>query len=131
MGKPDEGTVVVEPVENGWLVLCWEEPEDDEMECEDDDCPGAEEPEEPGYDPSASFAASLNHGQPTPEQAHQMVTHLHIHDHGLEPRRYVFENTKAMNEFVSAKNLAFTEKRETLRAALAARRAEKKTESED
>jgi len=127
MGKPDEGTVVMEPVENGWLVLCWEEPEDDEMECVEDECQQGEE-EEGGYDPSAAFAESLGRDNSAPE--HKMVTHLHIHDHGLEPRRFVFEKTEDMNAFVAEKTLAFAEKRAARAKAIAERRAAAKAEAE-
>lgn len=123
MGKPDEGTVVIEPVENGWLVQVWEEPEDDEMECMEDHSEDDEDDED-GYDPSAAFAASQRQ-RPTPEQQHRMVTHLHMHDHGPEPYRYVFEDTQAMTAFVAEKTLAFATRREAMREAIAKRKAER------
>jgi len=126
MGRPDEGTVVIEPVENGWLVLCWEEPDDDDLDSEEDDCPDdceEDEDEEAGYDPSAAFAASVERRrQPTPSELHQMVTHVHMHDHGPEPRRYVFADVAAMTAFVTEKTTAFSEKRAAYRKALADRK---------
>ena len=123
MGRPDEGTIVIEPVENGWLVQVWEEPDLDIEDAEEDE--DEEEDEDCGYDPSAAFAAAQ---QMTPAQAHRMVTHVHMHDHGPEPRRFVFSNVTDLNAFVAEKNTeiaARIEAEKKLRAEIRAKRLSK------
>ena len=123
MSKPDEGTVVIEPVENGWLLLVWENDDEDFEDGPDEE----EEDEENGYDPSASFAAAMGHsGAPSP---HQMVTHLHMHDDGPAPRRYVFHDVQTMMAFVTEKTTEFAAKKAEIVKAKLKARADRKTRS--
>lgn len=90
-GGPDDGTIIIEPVENGWLVVHWKEPDIPEPD-EDED-----EDEENGYDPSAAFGAQMNEGQ---VQRH-VVAHLHMQEPTPEPNRYVFTKTEDMLTFIA------------------------------
>ena len=120
MSKPDEGTVVIEPVENGWLLLIWETDEDYEEGEEEEE----ESDEEAGYDPSAAFASAMGHnGASSP---HQMVTHLHMHDDGPAPRRYVFHDVTTMMAFVTEKTTEFAGKKYEEQKAKLRARAERK-----
>lgn len=84
---PGDGTIIIEPVENGWLVIHWTEPEPDE------DSDDSDEPDEDDeFDPSAAFAQQQQQSGP---QRH-VVAHLHMREPQPEPRRYVFPTTEAM-----------------------------------
>jgi len=85
---PDPGTVMIQPVKNGWVLLHWP-PEPEPADEDDGDDDGDDDSDEqPGYDPSASFAASQwRQGQPPQVQ---LVGHMHMRDEGPEAERYVF-----------------------------------------
>ncbi len=86
---PDDGTIIIEPVENGWLVVHWSQPERNDDELDDDELEDAPLDDD-GYDPSAMFAQQ--HDGP---QRH-VIAHLHMSAPQREPRRYVFSTTESM-----------------------------------
>jgi hypothetical protein len=90
---PPEGGVVVEPCENGWLVMVFEEDE------EADELTGESSDELPTYDPSAEFARQRCERQGTPN----VIAHMHMQSCGPEPKKFVFIDHAKLIEFLATR----------------------------
>ncbi len=76
---PAAGTIMIQPVKNGWVVLHWPE--------HPDEPPPGYDP----YDPSVAFGNASRPSMSIPEQI--LVAHAQLRDEPPEPDRYVFEQT--------------------------------------
>jgi hypothetical protein len=97
-----EGSVIIEPAKNGWIVLLFreEEPEEELQQQQPD-----EDEDEAGYDPSAAFAAEQRAQRPQARQSTQTILHMHMQEQNCPcPQKFVFASTQhvEMLEFLAA-----------------------------
>jgi len=109
MSAPAEGTMIVEPVSNGWLVTIFDDdllPDIADVLDQSEDDEEDDEEDELGYDPELVFGKG-----PTQEK----VVHEHIHVHGCggdaEPSKFVFLDHLTMLAFLGKHARRTDEKR--------------------